>query len=144
LQKGWPWLTRRFFSSLQRVGENFVNNARSVNSYLDQTGNLRSSIGYGIVKNGQVVTKNFERKNKAIKKAVQEGGDGVDVGLRFLLQMALDHPRGYVLICVAGMKYAAAVEANGYDVITNSSSLATDELKESLAKLITKNFLQNT
>lgn len=39
---------------------------------------------------------------------------------------------------VAGKNYAAAVEARGLDVITGSSLIAADELKKSLAQLITK------
>ncbi len=36
------------------VGETFINNARNNGDYKDQTGNLRSSIGYYIVFNGQI------------------------------------------------------------------------------------------
>jgi len=35
-------------SRLQYIGETFINDARTNGNYLDQTGNLRSSIGYVI------------------------------------------------------------------------------------------------
>ena len=41
--------------NLSYVGERCLNEARSTNSYKDQTGNLRSSIGYVIVKDGKIV-----------------------------------------------------------------------------------------
>lgn len=41
---------RKFIQSLSYIGEEFVNRARMINTYEDQTGNLRSSIGYVIAK----------------------------------------------------------------------------------------------
>ena len=41
--------------NLSYVGEQCLTEARSTNSYKDQTGNLRSSIGYIIVKDGRVI-----------------------------------------------------------------------------------------
>lgn len=58
--------------NLSYVGERCLNEARSTNSYKDQTGNLRSSIGYVIVKDGKIVqmsdfttVKMDERERKA-------------------------------------------------------------------------------
>lgn len=36
-------------------------------------------------------------------------------------EVATEYPRGYVLIGVAGMNYAAAVESKGFDVISGSA-----------------------
>lgn len=41
--------------SLQYCGEQVLNKARSTNSYKDQTGNLRSSLGYVVAVDGRVV-----------------------------------------------------------------------------------------
>ena len=38
----------------RRTGEQFIADARSIRTYQDQTGNLRSSIGYAIFKDGQM------------------------------------------------------------------------------------------
>src|SRR3954465_475262 len=46
--------------NLQRIGEQFVNNARSTNTYTDRTGNLRSSVGYIILLNGQKLFESFQ------------------------------------------------------------------------------------
>jgi hypothetical protein len=42
---------------------------------------------------------------------------------------------GYVLIICTGMKYAAAVESKGKDVITGSSLIAKAELNKMLKDL---------
>lgn len=49
---------------LQRTGEEFVKIARLEGNYIDHTGNLRSSIGYVIVKDGRIVGKNFQLSEK--------------------------------------------------------------------------------
>lgn len=101
--------------TLQYLGEEFVNKARLNDTYKDRTGNLRSSIGYIILYNGEVVDSNFKGKEVGKKK----GEDFAD-------EVALAHPRGWVLIGVAGMAYAAAVEAKSYDVITGSAPNSND------------------
>ena len=53
---------------LQAGGEKFIEVARRSGSYKDQTGNLRSSIGYIIAKDGEVVTENFKEGDKGTDK----------------------------------------------------------------------------
>jgi hypothetical protein len=113
---------------LQRVGETFITNARSNNTYQDQTGNLRSSIGYVILKDGvQVVGSAFE--------VVKKGNKGSQIGEEMVGAIAKSYPTGFVLIVVAGMDYAAAVEAKGFDVLTVSGLQAASDLKKALEKL---------
>jgi hypothetical protein len=114
---------------LTRTGERFVKNARNVNTYKDQTGNLRSSIGYVVLKNGEQVSENFK---------AGKGKEGVDKAKALVAELVDKYPRGYVLICVAGMDYAAAVESKGYDVITGSSKIAEQELKKAMKELSDK------
>jgi hypothetical protein len=99
------------FEVLSYVGEYFVKEARSINTYIDQTGNLRSSVGYIIVKNGSVKKENFEGS-----------GEGKSKGMEVALSVGKDSR--WVFIGVAGMLYAAAVESRGLDVITGSSEQA--------------------
>lgn len=102
---------------LQYEGEAFVNRARMNNTYWDETGNLRSSIGYAIVFNGIVVHQNF--------KLSGSGGDretGKLEAMDLASDLAEEYNRGWVLIGIAGMDYAAAVESRGFDVITNSAN----------------------
>ena len=103
-------LDNKMVSTLQYLGEEFVNKARSVSTYKDRTGNLRASIGYVVLARGRVVAKNFVGKNK-----------GKSAGTEIANEVAANYPNDYVLIGVAGMKYAAHVEAKGHDVITGSA-----------------------
>lgn len=99
--------------SLQYMGEEFVNKARLTGNYTDRTGNLRSSVGYIILHNGKVVDRNFEGKQV-----------GKDQGQKVAIEVAAQYPRGWVLIGVAGMEYAAYVEAKNFDVISGSAPSA--------------------
>lgn len=113
---------------LQRIGEQFVANARSSGNYQDRTGNLRSSIGYVIVKNGlQLVGSDWVM--------IREGKAGIVVGKKLIEEMSRRFPTGIVLICVAGMDYAAAVESKGYDVITSSAFIAKKEFIKAIEKI---------
>lgn len=63
---------------LQAGGEKFIEVARRSGSYKDQTGNLRSSIGYIIAKNGKVVAENFtESEKELIRQPVSIKGVGL-------------------------------------------------------------------
>lgn len=117
--------------SLNAVGENFVKNARENADFQDRTGNLRSSIGYIITRDGVIVEENFEKSGKG----TEDGSVGIARARKVSSEIAEKFPKGYALIVVAGMEYAAAVESNGYDVLTASSLIAQEELKRSI-KLI--------
>ena len=113
-------------NTLAYVGEICVNTARIGGSYQDQTGNLRSSTGYVLVKNGSVVyASSFE--------AERGGSEGASKGRLFAEQKAREHPRGIVLIVVAGMSYAAYVAASGRDVL-DSAELRAEQLAPQLLK----------
>jgi gamma-glutamylcysteine synthetase len=121
-------MCKAVLSRLQRIGEQFIADARNDGSYMDQTGNLRSSIGYVILENGvQIELAGFD--------TVKEGKEGAARGKALVEEIAGKYPVGYVLIVVAGMEYAAAVEAKGYDVLTMSSIKAGTDLKKAMQKL---------
>ena len=86
--------------------------------YIDWTANLRSSIGYIIVKHGEVVMmSDFQQvKNTA--------SEGTEAGKRLAEKLAEKHHKGFVLIIVAGMNYAYYVQKKGYDVIASAELLA--------------------
>lgn len=102
---------QKYIEALQYEGELFINKARSTGNYKDQTGNLRSSVGYIILKDGRTVKSAFPGAKQIGKSKAQEAA----------AEVASEYPKGLVLIGVAGMNYAAAVEAKGYDVITGSA-----------------------
>lgn len=115
------------FSRLQLIGLEFVRNARELGEYNDITGNLRSSIGFLILKDGQIVGEDFQPADKGTDKAT-----GQAKGHALAEELAARHSTGYVLIVVAGMEYAAAVESKGKDVLTGSSILAETALQEAI------------
>lgn len=117
--------------SLRRAGEIFVKNARENGSYRDRTGNLRSSVGYIIVKNGQIIEENFRSSGKG-KNA------GPNVGRRVADDIAQQYRSGYALIGVAGMEYAAAVESRGFEVITSSTLIAEGNLTDAISRIAGK------
>ncbi|MHA4844413.1 hypothetical protein ACX0G7_09625 [Flavitalea antarctica] len=109
---------------MKQVGEEFVRDARGTNTYKDRTRNLRGSIGYVILKNGKQIFGSFA---------------GTDVGQnkakKVIASMKNEFATGYALIGVAGMQYAAAVEAKGFDVITGSSIDAEASLNRAFKKI---------
>lgn len=112
--------------NLQYVGERCLNAARETNSYKDQTGNLRSSLGYVITRDGKIVYQsNFE--------VVKQGGSGAKSGIQFAKEIVRQFPEGIVLVVVAGMHYAQYVSATGRDVI-DSAELLADKLVPQILK----------
>lgn len=103
---------------LSFIGENAVNDARGNGDYMDNTGNLRSSIGYTILKNGETVrTSSFDRVKQEASKAKRES-------TKLLDELRTKFNTGFVLIVVAGMDYAVTVEARGRNVLSSSKLLA--------------------
>ncbi|MDR3246078.1 MAG: hypothetical protein LBT50_06550 [Prevotellaceae bacterium] len=119
---------RAIIYNLGHVGEQCVNQARSVGSYTDRTGNLRSSTGYVIAVDGKIVRmSSFE--------AVKTGQEGSSDGRRFAGELVSRFPKGIVLIVVAGMKYAANVSARGKDVLDSAELLAERLVPQMMKKL---------
>ena len=116
-------------SRLNLIGLSFFKNARENGTYNNITGNLRSSIGYIVLKNGKTVQQNFEASDKGSDKAT-----GLSAGRSYANEVKKKFGRGYVLICVAGMQYAASVESKGKDVITASAITAKNDLIASTAR----------
>ncbi len=130
-------LDTRLLTIVQRAGEQFVADARSTDTYKDQTGNLRSSIGYVILKDGKRITEAYDDTVKPVLK--QDGTLAKDQPINsaktIIDFIAEKYPTGYVLVGIAGMQYAAAVESRGFDVITSSAIKAEDDLIKSFNDL---------
>lgn len=110
---------------LNRIGLQFVINARTLKGYIDQSGNLTSSIGYAVVKDGRVLQDDFQPAGIGTDQET-----GVAAAKKLVGEVKSQFPSGFVLIVVAGMDYAAAVEAMGKDVLTNSSKIAQAAFKK--------------
>lgn len=117
---------------LQKLGEMCVTHARNIapdnNGFNDQTGNLRSSIGYMVFHNGTAIHSVYDQ--------VKSGSDGVKAGESLAQKVGSENPQGVCLVVTAGMNYALYVEAKGRDVISSAEHLAERELPRMLEKLI--------
>lgn len=105
--------------ALANLGEQCVRMARDRApelSWIDRTGNLRSSIGYIITYKGNIVQYSDFRQ-------VKQGSEGTKTGKDFAEEIAKQLSNEYVLVVVAGMNYAEYVEA-----MDNKDVLATPEL----------------
>lgn len=114
---------------LAYIGESVVNIAKETRGYTDRTGNLVSSIGYVLVKDGRVVqSPSFDQ--------TMDGATGAQQGEEFAIQKAAELiPRGFGIVVVAGMDYATYVEATGRNVLTRSEIEARNMAEEMAQKL---------
>ena len=104
---------------LAKLGEECIAKIRSrsgAESWFDQTGNLRSSIGYAVYDYGM-------QKIQSAFQIVRNGGEGSAEGQKMLSQLANDYSNTYALVVVAGMNYADYVES-----LKNKDVLASTEL----------------
>ena len=84
--------------------------------YEDQTHRLRSSIGFGVYYNGELVASNF------VNQGGEKGAEGVEIARQKVQEAAQEAgTNGIVAVVVAGADYATFVEAKGYDVLTGSA-----------------------
>lgn len=112
------------------IGEKVLKELRRVgrpNDYTDRTGNLRSSTGYVVAIDGQVL-------RKSTFETVGSGGDGGAVGSAFADQLVAQHNRGIVLIVVAGKNYAKYVQAKR-NVLDSGKVLAQQLVAELQQKI---------
>lgn len=123
---------------LKDSGEYFVKLARESKTYRDDTNNLRSSIGYVIVKDGAILIEDFKISGTGTGS---DGAEGLAKGKMLAVSIA-SKVNGIALVCVAGMNYAVHVENNGYEVIS-SSTLQTEMWLRKSIKLILNTAARN-
>lgn len=117
---------------LQYAGENFIKIARAKGKYQDHTGNLRSSIGYVIVRDGELISGSIYEAEKGTDKKT-----GVRTSDRLVTSLAKIHNKGLVLIGVAGMEYAVYVEAmEGKDVLSGAYEGTEELLRRSIQRIL--------
>ncbi|MCE5321301.1 MAG: hypothetical protein LLF93_09425 [Bacteroidales bacterium] len=107
-----------------------VSHARQVpasTGFTDQTGNLRSSIGYAVFKNGVAIHESFT--------PVLEGSEGAKTGQALAKRVGAKYTEGIALVVTAGMNYAVYLESQGRDVLTSAESLAKQELPKLVEEL---------
>ena len=124
----------RIYKLLQRAGEEFVKIARKKGNYQDHTGNLRSSIGYAIINDGNILNENYEQSTEGTDKQT-----GMREAKRLISELASVYSDGWVLVGVAAMPYAVYVEAiENLDVISVATEHAEDWIKKQSRTLFDK------
>lgn len=113
---------------LKYLGEELTKYAKDKHNYTDRTGNLTNSIGYAVVRNGDILY---------FGGAVQQG-EGADNALKVAMKMAETCANSLSLVIVAGMNYAAYVEARGYNVILPSELKAKTDFPKAMQMLMDK------
>jgi hypothetical protein len=123
-------IEKRIIERLQYLGEMCVTHARSIPAnvgFTDQTGNLRSSIGYMIFRDGVALHGSYD--------PVKGGNQGALTGENLAKKIGERYRQGICLVVTAGMDYALHVEAKGRDVLTSAESMAKQELPRMLDEL---------
>lgn len=124
---------------LEDIGETCVAIARNKGTYKDHSGNLRNSVGYVLVKNGSIISKNFEErvqsKIESGTKGSGENGKGILEGEALATELASRVGKGYALIVVAGMHYAHYVETLNKDVLDSAERWADEQVPRLMQRL---------
>lgn len=110
---------------LNALGMELVSYARERHTYIDRTGNLTNSMGYVVLKKGQQVAHGGETG----------GGEGEAAAMKLYSELAAGDRHDYSLIIVAGMEYAAYVEAKGYNVLMPAQLKADAEFSRRMKDL---------
>lgn len=123
-------IERNIINIMHYCGEQFIKDARNAKTDLapsilpkgnfgDVTANLRSSIGYFVCRDDEVIIGKGDAHSRAVLADIP-------------------HSRGYRLIGVAGMDYASYVESKGYNVIATQEGECLVNLESSLREYTRK------
>lgn len=125
-------IEKKQIARLQRLGEMCLVEARTNKGYMMQTGALLSSTGYEVFVDGVAIHSKFDAASGAESNAAETG---IKSG-QSIAETIGKGTKGIALVFVAGMNYAAYVEAKGYNVLSSAEHLAERELPRMLEKLI--------
>ena len=125
-------IEKKKIARLQRLGEMCLVEARTNKGYMMQTGALLSSTGYEVFVDGVAIHSQFDAASGAESNAAEMG---IKSG-QSIAETIGKGTKGIALVFVAGMNYAAYVEAKGYNVLSSAEHLAERELPRMLEKLI--------
>lgn len=110
---------------LNYLGESLARYAKDNHTYTDQTGNLTNSIAYAVARDNKIVATGGNN----------QPGEGAEAAQKVLQEYVSTLTHTYSLIVVAGMNYAAYVEAKGYNVILPAELKAKTEFPAVMRKL---------
>lgn len=86
--------------------------AEEMKVYENHTGNLESSTGFIITRDGKVVHRDFKLASEGTDKST-----GMQTGLSAAMGV-LREKKGWGIVLIAGMEYASWVEGKGFDVLS--------------------------
>lgn len=121
---------RRTLASICEEAVGKIRDRSGEESWNDDTGNLRSSIGYGIYEYGRkVIGSSFP--------VVREGTEGAARGQEIINDLAGLYAKAYNAVVIAGMDYAEAVEKmENKDVLHNTFEWVKGVLDERLQRAV--------
>jgi len=119
-------LSKILHKAIELVRTKMLNTA-----YQDHTGNLNSSTGFIIYKDGKVVHKDFRESDIGTDKV-----SGLKEGLNIALN-ELRESKGWGVVLVSGMEYASWVESRGFEVLRGTQGKIDEYLKEAFAEFET-------
>lgn len=122
-------LNEELSTGLAQLGEECVKRIREKrDNWMDQTGNLRSSIGYAVFEHGkEFISSAFE--------VVKDGHEGHQKGREYVESLAKQYAKTYALCVVAGMDYAEHVEnLPGHEVLESTEIWARAEIDKVMKK----------
>lgn len=133
LERAAEIIGEEILQSLARLGEESVTRIRRRSmeeSWIDHTGNLRSSIGYAVFDYGlKVIGSSFE----SVAGPEGSGREGSLAGEEYIRSLASRFSDTYALVVVAGMEYAEYVEAvKGKDVLASTEVWAKSRINRYL------------
>lgn len=121
------------FRALSYLGELCVKKVRDrseTESWIDQTGNLRSSVGYAIYRSGR-------KEIESAFNIVKHGKEGSIQGQKMIDELAGLYSNTYALVVIAAMSYAEYVEAkDNKDVLASTELFARKEVNKYLSKAL--------
>lgn len=127
MRRVYETLQEQIIIQLQYLGQECVSRIRGrgqSESWIDRTGNLRSSIGSAVYENGK-------KKLSTAFESIFGGQEGSEAGKRMIDALAKEYSQTYAMVVVAGMDYASYVEnMNGKDVLASTRLWAESVIGE--------------
>lgn len=127
LQRAAKKIQENILKALSKLGDESVariRNRSAKESWIDHTGNLRSSIGFAVYAQGR-------KFMESAFSQVINGTEGSASGKKMINDLAKEYSRVYALVVVAGMEYAGEVEALGSkDVLASTRLWATSVVEQ--------------
>lgn len=128
-----------FLRTLTFLGEQSVATARGraqEDSWYDQTGNLRSSIGFAVFSEGQQI---MQSAFEAVAGPQGGGTEGSRAGKQYADTFAGKYQDTLALVVIAGMSYASYVEAkDNKDVLATAELQAKAKMEEYLQRALNR------